>query len=319
VKVVAWGFSMPSLCEAFAREIARLPGRNDLILQIDAETRTIDFSSVRVTEFLRTDFMQLENLARGIEKDQSASVVFDMWRFLFSDSFDVAMEAIVKIASTARRCVLVVPPRASHLESLVRPRSGDSKRTVAGDVSDALLARVWERTLAIYERFLNVDSDVTLLSTSPPVEAFWSLLGANTLKPAKSLGLSFAPRALRESPMAFTSMAAIARELSFLLAKPDAADGAKTLPWFDVPVSVEISWPEGVRAFDCSWPRYAAKVASQEQALSNALPHFATPATRGSVARALSAYGAFEKVRSLVSGGLAPNMTLLFPPSQSAP
>lgn len=319
MKVVAWGFSMPSLCEAFAREMARLPGRNDLLLQIDTDTRTIDFSSVRVTEFLRSDCRQLEGLLRALDKEPDVTVVFDMWRFVLSDAFEESIESVLQVARKASRCLLVAPQRVSHPRHLVplavrhRDRGGRSARGVGA--SEPFLERVASRVLALHEAVLNVESrhSVGLLCTPPPVEAFWSLLGPSSLQPVKSFGLSFAPRELRECKASFTSVSVLARELCRVLSQPAMEQGPQCAPWTDAPTAVEVAWPDGVRTFDCSWERFADLSARSDASVGGPLPSYVSEGSRASLLRTLFLYAAFEKRRSQgnETEGLA--LPLLFP------
>jgi hypothetical protein len=309
MKIVAWGFSSSAMSEAFAREVARLPGRNDLLLQIDPHSRTIDFSSVRVAEFLRTDHGQLESLLRGLEKEPDVAIIFDMWRFLLSERFDEALELVARAAARARRAVLVCPHRVSHVSALP-----------LRDAADTNLETFVARTLALHERFLARDGDVTLLCTPPTVEAYWETLGTRVLVPARRVGISFAPRELRESPTAFSSVNVLAREMCRLV---DALSEERrslepSQPRVDATVAMEVAWPEGARAFDCTWDRYVAafkKNGEPGPGTTSALPASVTPDNRASIARLLFAYGAWEKARTVVSsappasGGLG----LLFP------
>ncbi|MCA2961839.1 MAG: hypothetical protein IOD12_16435 [Silvanigrellales bacterium] len=314
MKVVAWGFSMPSLCEAFARELARLPGRNDLILQIDTETRTIDFSSVRVTEFLRTDCRQIESLLRALDVESDVTVVFDMWRFVLSDAFEESIDRAMQVARKASRCLFVSPHRVSHHSVLMAP--GEGRRMRPSQPSDAFLRKVAARVLALHEGVLNIETrnSVGLLCTPPPAEGFWSLLGPSSLQPVKRLGVSFAPRELRQCPAAFTSVSVLAREMCRLVAQPSEAAGVPVAPWTEAPATVDVAWPENVRAFDCSWERFAELSARSDASVGGPLPAYVSEGTRSALLRAFHAYAAFEKRRSGDASQESPAMGLLFPP-----
>ena len=308
MKIVAWGFSMPALSEALAREVARLPGRADLLLQIDPDTRTIDFSSVRIAEFLRTDFRQLEGLLRALEKESGVAVVFDLWRFLFSEGFDETLPLLRKAAALAERCVLLSPARITH-ESALFPFGIHARGFTPDETQDVL--KWTARIRRLHESVLNAQPNTTLLVSAPPLEAFWGVLGTNTLAPLKTFGLKFAPRELRRGGAVFSSFPNIAREVAHIVGQPT---GKESTPWIAAADAVTVGLSEdAARGFDCGWKRYVGAAVRRTDA-SVLEPAYSLHASRAALARFLFSLGLYGKCAEVPETiARAPALGLLFP------
>lgn len=307
MKIVAWGFSVPGLSEVFAREVARVPGRTDLLLQIDPDVRTIDFSSVRIAEFLRMEHTQIEILLRVLEKDHNVTVVFDAWRFVFSEAFEACLDPMLRVAKRAGRCLFLCPRRVGHPTEF--PLSSKNGRPPLGAKESALFETWSRRIRTLHESVVNAEPHVRLVVSPPPVEAFWGLLGSNALVPAKTLGFNAAPLEARTRPAAFGSFANLARE-AVLLLSADAKRGGS--PWTESPRAVDVSWPEGVRAFDCPWTDWVAKLTSRGVANPASLPAYATPDLRGTLARYFFAQAALA-AQSPAPDAMPAGLGVLFP------
>jgi|GEM_PF-6227829 len=307
MKVVAWGFSMPGLASCFAREIARSPARSDVLLQIDPDTRTIDFSSVRIAEFLRTDFRQVEGLLRSLGKERSVAVVFDVWRFLLCDGFEDALPLLRKVAELSSRCILLAPRRVSHVDLLFPFGLAARGQTPAETESLALwIARI----RLLHESVLNAPSSMTLLVSAPPVECFWGLLGANALLPATFAGVKFTPADLRDGPAQFTSFSQLAREAAALVSLPTNASDA---PWVVASAGVPVGLSEGVRGFECSWQHYVNVFSKRADSGTSLAPAFSSPGARAVLARFLFALARHEKRVESPSPTRFPSLGILFP------
>jgi hypothetical protein len=310
MKTVAWGFSLPALSEALARELAKLPGRVDLRLQIDPETRTIDFSSVRIAEFLRTDFTQLETLVRAMEKEHGVIVVFDMWRFVFGEAFESSLELIMKVAQKSARCLLLSPARFTHVDELVL--RSDARVAKTRDPTEWALMEKWvTRVRVLHEAVLNSPNHVSLVTSAPPVELFWSLLGVTSLQPARVLGFSAAPSDLRKESVTFSNFAGVAKECARLV----SAGNSDFLPWEHVPGAVDLSWPEKSRALECGWDRYVEFLSSRSKA---PVPCFARSEGRATLARFLHLMAVRERRGDVAVESGVNHLGLLFPSGAEA-
>ena len=246
MKVLAWGFSSLHFSEIFSREVAKLSFSKDLVLQIDSEARTADYTGVRGATFVRALSFEPEDLRREVAKVRPDVLVFDMWTALFAEKCDALLLSLKSLLTK----------ESAHLKGFIF--FGPS---LACSEMNGFPLEFVGKVRRFHETVWNSrqKSLLALVTSAPPLESALAFLKTDLVVCPKRLGLSLVPDFCAGRQAEFVTVAGLAKVVAgaveyFSEARPNGIGSEEK--WIEVASDQKVDFSAQKRAFKCSWQSY---------------------------------------------------------------
>jgi hypothetical protein len=238
VKFLCWGLSSLHLAEVFSRELGRTDQTAEIIVQLNADARTADFTAVRCSAFVRALPFESADLRRELNKTKPNILVMDLWSALFSPKmadFVLGLKSIFAQNESGLEGVVFFGPSWQQLEkaSLNNALNGSAK--------------------LLFETIWNLKSKIKVkLVTSPPVkETLLGLLKSEELCPVKRLGVFMIPEFCQKSVASLVTLNSLAKCLVNTVLNFDTFE-----KWTELQPDHSVSFKDFKRTWSCSWKTY---------------------------------------------------------------